>query len=311
MIIVETDIYGGQDGYSSLWLYLFETCPLSNPRRCRSILDVLLRTFLWWLSRGQGAKGPRSKGPRARPWEMHHIAPAATLQRGKPVVSPSVVCTGKKWEKHTRTTAQIIMISFRTCESGGSVKWRSGGKQHDYVLWSKRLNLEGALLIPGFIGDWLSPSKRQSILPARIPTSTSIRQPKWTTQTIRPCQTFYPIMPHLCWLFVPTSIGPTLIAWLRSNWVVLSPWFLSKSQRLSLILWDSKKLWNQPTSKVVHVLFMFFRAFSIQNLATAMDDLRRNRRAEPFWMAWLVWLNPRVETMGFYPQVWRNHDGYR
>jgi hypothetical protein len=30
-----------------------------------------------------------------------------------------------------------------------------------------------------------------------------------------------------------------------------------------------------------------------------------------FWMAWLVWLNPRVETMGFYPQVWRNHDGYR
>jgi len=46
MIIVETDIYGGQDGYSSLWLYLFETCPLSNPRRCRSILDVLLRTFL-------------------------------------------------------------------------------------------------------------------------------------------------------------------------------------------------------------------------------------------------------------------------
>ena len=42
-----------------------------------------------------GAKGPRSKGPRARPWEMHHIAPAATLQRGKPVVSPSVVCTGK------------------------------------------------------------------------------------------------------------------------------------------------------------------------------------------------------------------------
>jgi hypothetical protein len=46
MIIVETDIHGGQDGYSSLWLYLFETCPLSNPRRCRSILDVLLRTFL-------------------------------------------------------------------------------------------------------------------------------------------------------------------------------------------------------------------------------------------------------------------------
>jgi hypothetical protein len=46
MIIVEPDIHGGQDGYSSLWLYLFETCPLSNPCRCRSILDVLLRTFL-------------------------------------------------------------------------------------------------------------------------------------------------------------------------------------------------------------------------------------------------------------------------
>ena len=201
------------------------------------------------------------------------------------------------------------MISFRTCESGGSVKWRSGGKQHDYVLWSKRLNLEVALLIPGFIGDWLSPSKRQSILPARIPTSTSIRQPKRTTQTIRPCQTFYPIMPHHCWLFV-TSIGPTLMAWLRSNWVVLSPWFLSKSQRLSLILWDLKKLWNQPTSKVVHVLFMFFRVFSILNLAKHGWSAQESAQSR-FWMAWLVWLNPRVETMGFYPQVWRNHDGYR
>ena len=40
IIRVVTDIYVRQDDSPSLWLYLFETCPLSNPRRCRSILDV-------------------------------------------------------------------------------------------------------------------------------------------------------------------------------------------------------------------------------------------------------------------------------
>ena len=183
------------------------------------------------------------------------------------------------------------MIAFRTCESGGSVKWRSGGW---LCIWRVHSLYQDLLEI-----GCRDPKGSLSYEPAsqlRPPYVSQSGQPN-PSDHVRP---FILSCPIIVGLFV-TSIGPTLMAWLRSNWVVLSPFVQIATTQSDFVRFKETltPTNQQGCSCFVHVFPCFFHPkFGYGHGWSAQKKRRAGR-----WMAWLVWLNPRVETMGFYPSM--------